>query len=267
MEDEIRMIEKNQTWELVDRPKNREVVGVKWIYKTKLNQDGNIQKHKARLVARGFTQKPATRPDIMFAASLLSRYMQSPTQNHMGAAKRVLRYLQGTLDYGILYQPVKDSKLVGFSDSDWAGCLDDMRSTSSYVFSLGSGICSWSSKKQKTVAQSSAEAEYVAAAKATSQAIWLRRILEDIGEKQEDPTVLYCDNKSAIAMGKNPISHDRTKHIAIKFHFIREAVEQGEIQLMYCRTQDQMADVLTKAVTRDKFIYLRELIGVTKKVH
>ncbi|TXG60550.1 hypothetical protein EZV62_015123 [Acer yangbiense] len=155
----------------------------------------------------------------------------------MGAAKTVLRYLQGTLDYGILYEPVKDSKLVGLSDSVWVGCLDDMRSISSYVFSLGLGICSWSSKKQKTVAQSSAEAEYVATAKATSQAIWLRRILEDIGEKQEDPIVLYCDNKLAIAMGKNPIS------------------------------QDQMANILTKAVTRDKFIYLKELIGVTKKVH
>ena len=95
----------------------------------------------------------------------------------------------------------------------------------------------------------------------------LHKQFEDIGEKQEDPTVLYCDNKSAIAMGKNPISHDHTNHIAIKFHFIREADEQGEIQLMYHKTQDQMVDILTKAVTRDKFIYLRELNGVTKKVH
>ena len=120
---------------------------------------------------------------------------------HFGAAKRVLRYLQGTLDYGILYKTTENSRLIGYFDSDWGGCLDDMRNTSGYVFSIGSGICSWVSKKQKAVAQSTAEAEYVAAAKATSQAIWLRRILEDMGEKQEGGTILYCDNKLAIAIG------------------------------------------------------------------
>lgn len=180
----------------------------------------------------------ATRPDIMFAASLLSRYMQSPTQNHMGTTKRVLRYLQGTIDYGILYKLVKNSKLVGFLDNDWAGCFDDMRSTSSYIFSLGSSICSWSSKKQKNIAQSSVEVENVATAKVTSQAIWLRRVLQGIGEKQKEVSAMFCDNKSAIAMGKNPISYDRTKYIAINFHFIKEVVEQREIQLMYCKTQD-----------------------------
>nr|CAD1817025.1 unnamed protein product [Ananas comosus var. bracteatus] len=125
---------------------------------------------------------------------------------------------------------------------------------------------SWASKKQKIVALSSAEAEYVAAAKASSHAIWLRRILEDVGEKQEAIT-LYCDSKLAIAMGKNPINHEGTKHIAIKYHFIREAIENGQIKLKYCKTTEQLADIFTKALTREKFFYMRELIGVVKKVH
>ncbi|XP_024177774.1 uncharacterized protein LOC112183641 [Rosa chinensis] len=163
---------------------------------------------KYRSLIGGLLYLTTTRPDIMFAASLLSRYMQEPSQIHYGAAKRVLRYLQDTLDYGILYKAAEKSTLVGYTDSDWAGA------------------CSWASKKQSVVAQSSAKAEYIAAAKATSQAIWLQRILEDIGEKQEKGTTLYCDNKSAIAIGKNPVNHERKKHIATKYHFIREAIEK-----------------------------------------
>ncbi|XP_042006029.1 secreted RxLR effector protein 161-like [Salvia splendens] len=130
----------------------------------------------------------ASRPDIMYSTSLLSRFMQDPSQVHYGAAKRILRYLQGTRDYGIWYTPESFSKLIGYTDSDWGGSTDDMKSTSGYTFSLGSDIFSWSSKKQDCVAQSSAEAEYVAAALTTSQAIWLRRILGYMGEHQENPT-------------------------------------------------------------------------------
>lgn len=122
-------------------------------------------------------------------------------------------------------------------------------------------------QRSKMLAQSTAEAEYIATAKAASQAVWLRRILEDIAEKKEEGTKLYCDNKSAIAIGKNPVSHDRTKHIAIKYHFIRESIEKGEVALEYCRTEEQLADILTKALPQEKFCYLRELIGVVKKVH
>ncbi|KAK4401281.1 Retrovirus-related Pol polyprotein from transposon RE1 [Sesamum angolense] len=393
MEEEIKMIEKNNTWELADRPKDKEVIGVKWIYKTKLNADGSIQKHKARLVAKGYSQLPgidytetfapvarldtiraliaiaankkwkiyqmdvksaflngyideeiyveqpqgfiakddliytgnnekmiqdfkedmmktfemsdlglmhfflgieinqekegificqrkytetllkkfkmescktvttplvtgekyqkedgsqkvdgsmyrsligsllyltATRPDIMFATSLLSRFMQSPSQVHYAAAKRILRYLRGTKDFGIWYKSTNDAKLLGYTDSDWAGSVDDMKSTSGYTFSLGSGIFSWASKKQATVAQSSAEAEYIAAAATSNQAIWLRRILEDIGDKQEEPTTIYCDNKSAIAITKNPVQHSRTKHINIKYHSARSNYQRRD---------------------------------------
>ncbi|KAL6224932.1 hypothetical protein ACLB2K_003787 [Fragaria x ananassa] len=140
--------------------------------------------------------------------------------------------------------------------------MDDMRSTSGYAFTIGSGIFSWSSKKQETTALSSAEAEYVAAASSACQAIWLRRIFEDIGEKQENATRIFSDNKSAIAMAKNPVCHNKTKHIKIKHHFLREASTNKEIELHYCKTELQLADIFTKALARTRFEILRSMLGV-----
>ena len=142
--------------------------------------------------------------------------------------------------------------------------MDDVKSTSGYTFSLGLGIFSWTSKKQDSVAQSSAEAEYVAAATTASQAIWLRRIFEDMGEKYNQATKILCDSKSAIAMAKNPVFHSRTKHIAIKYHFLREAEANKEIELEYCRTEEQLADIFTKALPKARFELLRSMIGVTR---
>ncbi|BBH08934.1 transposable element gene, partial [Prunus dulcis] len=156
----------------------------------------------------------ATRPDVMFASSLLARFMHNPTKKHLGTAKRVLRYIQGTLDFGIEFVKGKTTTLIGYCDSDWAGSEDDMRSTSGYAFTLGSGMFSWASIKQNTVALSTAEAEYVSAAEATSQAKWLRFVLEDFGEEQVEGTPILCDNTSAIAMAKNPVHHQKTRHIS-----------------------------------------------------
>ncbi|KAI5348003.1 hypothetical protein L3X38_000890 [Prunus dulcis] len=137
-----------------------------------------------------------------------------------------------------------------------------MRSTSGYAFTLGSGMFSWASIKQNTVALSTAEAEYVSAAEATSQAKWLRFVLEDFGEEQVEGTPILCDNTSAIAMAKNPVHHQKTRHISMKFHFIREAIQAKEIELIYCKTEDQIADILTKALPKDRFVSLRSLLGV-----
>ncbi|XP_024164182.1 secreted RxLR effector protein 161-like [Rosa chinensis] len=126
----------------------------------------------------------ATRPDLMYAASLLSRFMHKPTKVHYGAAKRILRYIQGTIEFGIMYERNVEPKLFGFCDSDWGGSVDDLKSTSGYTFILGTGVFYWASKKQKSVALSTAEAEYVFASIAISQAIWLKRVIEDFGEKQ-----------------------------------------------------------------------------------
>ena len=201
----------------------------------------------------------------MYAASLLSRFMHKPTQIQFGIAKRVLRYIQGSINFGIMFERNVMPKLFGFCDSDWGGSVDDSKSTSGYAFTLGTGIFSWQSKKQKTVALSTAEAEYVSASLATSQAIWLRSIMEDFGEKQGEPTPILCDNKSAIAMAKNPVFHNRTKHIARKHHFIRDVVEDTQIDIVYCKTEEQIADIFTKALPKDKFEYFRGLLGVKKQ--
>ncbi|KAI5323713.1 hypothetical protein L3X38_032785 [Prunus dulcis] len=198
----------------------------------------------------------------MFASSLLARFMHNPTKKHMGTAKRTLRYIQGTLDFGIEFVKGKTTTLIGYFDSDWAGSEDDMRSTSGYAFTLGSCMFSWASIKQNTVALSTVEAEYVSAAEATSQAKWLRFVLEDFGEEQVEGTPILCDNTSAIAMARNPVHHQKTRHISRKFHFIREAIQAKEIDLIYCGTEDQIADILTKALPKDHFVSLRSLLGV-----
>ncbi|KAL5730657.1 hypothetical protein ACHQM5_003455 [Ranunculus cassubicifolius] len=204
-----------------------------------------------------------TRPDIEYSVSLLSRFMHEPSNLHFSAAKRILRYLQGTKNLGLKYMKEDDNKLVGFTDSDWAGSVDDRKSTSGYVFRLGSKVISWSSKKQQTIALSSAEAEYIAATDATCEAAWLRRILRDLQQEDEAPTTIHCDNKSAIAMTKNPAFHSRSKHIEIKHHFIRDYVNKREIQLEYVNTNEQLADIFTKAVSTEKFNYFRECLKIT----
>ncbi|KAI5328948.1 hypothetical protein L3X38_028345 [Prunus dulcis] len=209
----------------------------------------------------------ATRPDIMFAASLSARFMHNPTKKHMGTAKRVLRYVQGTINYGTAYDKGKGAMLIGYCDSDWSGSEDDMRSTSGYAFNLGSGAFSWASIKQSSVALSTAEAEYMSAAEATAQAMWLRFVLFDFGEEQVEPTQLLCDNTSAIAISKNPVHHHKTRHINRRFHFIRDALQNGEIDLLYCKTKVQLADIFTKPVARDRFEYLRKALGVISAQH
>ncbi|XP_049400004.1 secreted RxLR effector protein 161-like [Solanum stenotomum] len=176
----------------------------------------------------------ATRPDLRFAASLLSRFMQAPSQVHLGVAKGTLRYIKGTADYGIWFKREEKRQLMGYSDSDWARSVDDMKNTSGYAFTLGSGMVSWNSKKQEVVAQSSAEAEYIAAVGATNQALWLRKILRDLEQNDIEATIIKVDNKSAISMAKNPVQHGRSKHINVKFHAIRQAEKDGEVQLVHC---------------------------------
>lgn len=157
-------------------------------------------------------------------------------------------------------------QLVGYTDSDWAGCVDDRKSMSANVFLIGGSAVAWCSKKQHSVALSSTEAEYISATGATCQAIWLRRILKDLGIVQDHPTTVYCDSKSAINLSKNPVMNSRSKHIELKYHFIRDMVSQGEVKLEFCGTNEQLTDLLTKAVTREKLVYLRFKIGVQEFV-
>ncbi|KAJ0452174.1 putative RNA-directed DNA polymerase [Helianthus annuus] len=215
-----------------------------------------------RSLVGGLIYLTHTRPDLAYSVSLISRFMQSPSKLHLGAAKRILRYVASTIGFGIWYERGVPVQLLGYTDSDWASSIDDRKSVSASVFNLGSGAVTWSSKKQNTVALSSTEAEYVASSAATSQAVWLRRILCDLGLVQESPTVIFCDNHSAINLSRNPVLHGRTKHIEIKHHYVRDMVAQQEISLEYCGTEMQVADVLTKALGREKFIRFRMLLGV-----
>lgn len=205
-----------------------------------------------------------TRPDILFGVGLISRYMETPTMTYMKTAKRILRYIKGTLDYGLVYSSSNEFKLVGYSDSDWGGDSDDRKSTTGYVFYLGDTAFTWSSKKQSVVALSTCEAEYVTATSSVCHAIWLRNLLKTLGVSQEEPIEIHVDNKSALALAKNPVFHDRSKHIDTRYHFIREIIAKKEVQLKYVTSQEQIANILTKPLKHDVFRKLRTLLGVSK---
>ncbi|CAG7821978.1 unnamed protein product, partial [Allacma fusca] len=193
-----------------------------------------------------------TRPDISFAVSKLSQFLNSYDKDHWKAAKQVLRYLKGTSNLGIRYNPGRTLKLTGYSDSDYAGDKTERKSTSGQVFFLGKQLISWTSRKQPCVAMSSTEAEYIALASAAREAIWLRRFLNELGYHQDQPTTIFVDNQSTIKLAKNPELHSRTKHIDVRYHYTRTLVEAGEIQVEYTPTTSQKADGLTKALMKSK---------------
>lgn len=203
----------------------------------------------------------ATRPDIAQAVSVVSKFNANPSTAHLTAVKRILRYLKGTTELALKYEQSESGTLIGFSDADWAGDLDDRRSTTGNVFLLSGGAVSWLSKKQSTVALSTAEAEYVALSQASQECVWLRRLLSDLG-MDVTPVVILEDNQGAIAIAKNPVDHSRTKHIDIRYHYIRECVQNGQIQVKYCPTHNMKADILTKPLVKQRFEYLRSEIGL-----
>jgi hypothetical protein len=153
--------------------------------------------------------------------------MSNQTEVHLQAAKRILRYLKGTINYGIFYKKNENKQLIAYTDSDYAGDLTDRKSTSGYVFMLSGGAVSWSSKKQPIVTLSTTEAEFVAATACACQAVWMRRILEKLNHEQKGCTILMCDNSSTIKLSRNPIMHGRSKHIDVRFHFLRDLTRQS----------------------------------------
>ena len=188
--------------------------------------------------------------------------MVKPTKLFWKAIKHVLRYLRGTSGYGLWYRQSDEVKLHGFTDADWAGSPTNRKSTSGGVFIIGSTIFSWYSRKKRSVALNSAEAEYMAASLAACKAIWMRKILVGFFDSHLDPTVIYCDNQSCIKLSINPVFHDRSKHIDIWYHHIIDCVQQKIMLLSYIPTEDQDADILTKVLTKRKFEYHRDRIGV-----
>lgn len=204
-----------------------------------------------------------TRPDIAYSVGIVSRYMEKPTKKHLDAVKRILRYVKGTIQHGLVYSNDSGNNvLTGFSDSDLGGQLEDRKSTGGMVYYLNERIITWVSQKQKCVALSSCEAEFMAATAAACQGIWLRNILSQITSEDVGPVVLCIDNRFAIDLAKNPMFHGRSKHIDIRFHFIRECVERGEVVLKHVCSNDQGADILTKGLATIKFENMRKLLGV-----
>ncbi|KAD4586555.1 hypothetical protein E3N88_24156 [Mikania micrantha] len=194
----------------------------------------------------------ASRPDIMFATCVCARFQAAPKESHLIAVKRIFRYLQGTQFLGIWYSTGQSCKLVAFSDSDYAGCKLSRKSTSGGCQFLGNCLVSWQSKKQTSVATSTAEAEYIAAASCTSQILWLQSQLLDYGIK-ELKTPLLMDSASALCIVKNPVQHSRTKHIEIRHHFIRDCFEKGLIDPKFVPSADELADIFTKPLDTSTF--------------
>ncbi|KAK2395681.1 putative mitochondrial protein [Trifolium repens] len=203
----------------------------------------------------------ASRPDITYAVGVCARYQADPKVSHLTQVKRILKYVNGTSDYGIMYSHCENSTLYGYCDADWAGSADDRKSTSGGCFFLGTNLISWFSKKQNCVALSTAEAEYVAAGSSCSQLVWMKQMLKEY-DVEQDALTLYCDNMSAINISKNPVQHSKTKHIDIRHHYIRDLVENKIVVLEHVGTKEQIADIFTKALDAVQFENLRGKLGI-----
>jgi hypothetical protein len=184
---------------------------------------------------------------------------------HLVATKHVMRYLKGTMDYGLSYDGDHDFILSGYTDADWAGSIANRKSTSRCCFSLGSTMISWQSRKQSSIALSTMEAEYIAACFASCEAIWLQNLLTGLFDLEMRATMILCDNQSCLKMTENLVFHDRLKHIEIGYHFIHDMVQRGALKLQYISTDEQVADVLTKPLSRVKFEHFRDKLGIVPK--
>lgn len=212
-----------------------------------------------------------TRPDLAHAVGVLSQHLERPARQHWNAVIHVFRYLNGTVNLGIVFSGKKSQIVNGLKsqecpvshcDSDWAGDVDTRRSTTGYVFCLAGGALTWKSRLQPTVALSSTEAEYRAITEAGQELLWLRNMMERFGMKDDDATVLESDNMGAIHLTSKSTFHGRTKHVEIQYHWIREIVNQGSIKLKHCPTVDMVADLLTKPLGKPQFQRLRIKLGL-----
>lgn len=218
------------------------------------------------------------RPDITFPVSVVSRYSSNPDPGHWQAVKRIIRYLRGTISLKLTYRG-NLQPLTGYTDADWAGDQDTRRSTSGFVFSIGSGAISWSSKRQPTVALSTCEAEYMGQTQATKEAVWLKSLLNEMERPipiqypnnitpsapsfhSMQAVIINCDSQGAAALAKNSQAHARSKHIDINWHYQREKIEDGSVVLRYIPTDQQIPDGLTKPLPKDKFLAFRNALGL-----
>ncbi|GJS87484.1 retrovirus-related pol polyprotein from transposon TNT 1-94 [Tanacetum coccineum] len=284
--EEIHEFERLEVWELVPCPDKVFLIKLKWIYKVKKDEFGRVIKNTARLVAQGFRQEegidfeesfaPVARIEVIliFVANAAHKNMTiyqmdvktavlngelreeaKPTEKHLQAVKRIFQYLNETINMGLWYSKDTDMSLTAYADADHAGCQDARRSTSGSAQFLGDKLVSWSSKKQKSTAILSIEAEYITLSGCFSQILWMRSQLTDYGF-QFNKIPLYCDNKSVIALCCNNVQDSRAKQIDIRYHFIKEQVENGIVKLYFVQTKYQLADIFTKPLPRERFNFL-----------
>lgn len=206
-----------------------------------------------------------TRPDISFAVNTLSRFNKNPTAAHWTAVKRICRYLQGTKDMKLIYTKDGNEKITGYCDADWASDVRDRKSCTGYIFLLQGGAISWRSQKQQTVALSTAEAEYMAMSSAAQEALWLQQLHAELGQEQSNPLVIFSDNQSAIKLSNNDCYLPRSRHIDIRYHFLKDHVNNLDIKFCYVKGEEMIADNLTKGTTAEKHLYCVTKMGLRPK--
>lgn len=215
-----------------------------------------------RSIAGALQYLTLTRPDISYAVQQICMFMHQPRDFHMQLVNRVLRYLRGTSHYGLQLFKSSSLDLLAYTDAEWAGCPDTRKSTSGFCVFLGDSLISWSSKRQPTVSRSSAKAEYRGLANCVAESCWLRQLLHELRHPPRRATVIYCDNISASYMSCNPVQHQRTKHIEIDLHFVRDRVALGEARVLHVPSSSQFADVFTKGLPSSVFRDFRSSLNV-----
>lgn len=203
-----------------------------------------------------------TRPELAYSVNNLCQFMHKPLDTHWKAAKKVLQYLQHTSSRGLQIRKSSSLQLTTYSDADWASCPDDRKSTLGFCIYLGPNLLSWSTKKQHVVSRSSTEAEYRSLATASAELCWFRSLFSELRLPQLHAPILCCDNLSTIALAKNPVLHARTKHVEIDLYFVHDMVQEGYLHLQHVPSQDQIADLLTKPLSHDRFCLLRNKLNV-----
>ncbi|PKI65368.1 hypothetical protein CRG98_014250 [Punica granatum] len=235
---EFNALIQNGTWSLVPPNPQANVVANTWKFRIKYRADRSIDRYNAHLVAQGFRQQPGIDYHETF----------SPM-----SAKRILRYLRGTISHGLTLHKSSDLQITAYTDADWASYSDTRRSTTGYAVFVRPNLVSWHSKKQPIVSKSSTEAEYRALAYAVAKTLWLQQLIQDIGRHSSSPIIACCDNISVTYLATNPIQHQRSKHIAMDYHFVRERFQSGDLLVCYIPTSSQLADILTKNLSVSLF--------------
>ncbi|GKA35078.1 retrovirus-related pol polyprotein from transposon TNT 1-94 [Tanacetum coccineum] len=296
MKEEIKSIENSDTWQLMTLQKGQKDIGVRWVYMAKKNTKGEVEKYKATLVAKGYKQKHGIDFEEVFALvarletiriiiAIAAQYRWKIYQMDMKSA-----FLNGLLKEEVYVEKpegyvakAQEGKMLRLKkvlyglkqaprawntriDKNYhmAGSKDDGRSTLGFLFFLGNNCFTWSSKKQSIVNLSSCEAEYVAATSCVCHAIWLKSMLKELYMEQEDASQIYMDNKSAIDLAKNPVYHDRSKHINTRYHFIRECIARKDVRVIHTSSEDQVADIFTKPLNEREFSRQIMMLGVGK---